>query len=82
MTPAQVTACARGYARGREERQKQRNLDLYNLAVLISRVTLSKNPISFAEAFPDQVTRKEMSDDQMYEAVRALNALFGGEEVS
>lgn len=81
MTPVEVTAFALGYANRRDRRQKQRNRDLYNLAVLIGIVTLSKHPMSFEEAFSGQSARVEMTDDQMYETVRALNAMFGGDEV-
>lgn len=82
MTPAQMSAYAEGYAARRDARQRRTNVDLYNLAVLIGSVTLSKHPISFDRAFPENTQpKKEMTDEQMFAMVRGLNALFGGEEV-
>lgn len=83
MTPAQVTTYARAYSKCLDAEQSRRNVDLYNLAVLIGSVTLAKNPKSFGDIFPEQVKPKEdMTDEQMYSQVQMLNALFGGKEVS
>ena len=83
MTPAQVTVYAEAYGKRRTDAQRRRNVDLYNLAVLINSVTLAKHPKSFEDIFPEQVKPKEdMTDEQMYSTVQMLNALFGGEEVS
>ena len=83
MTPAQVAAYARAYGKRLDAEQSRRNVDLYNLAVLIGSVTLTKHPKSFGDVFPEQVKPKEdMTDEQMYASVQMLNALFGGEEVS
>ncbi len=42
----------------------------------------SKNPPDYQTPFPGNKPKpEEMDDDQLYERVRQLNALFGGEEV-
>ena len=83
MTPAQLTDYAKGYRAQQEAKQRRTNVDLYNLAALIASVTLSKHPKPFDEVFPEQAkSKKDMTDEQMYANVRALNALFGGKEVS
>ena len=83
MTPAQLADYAKGYRARQEAQQRRTNVDLYNLAALISSVTLSRHPKSFEDVFPDQKQpQKEMTDEQMYAQVKMLNALFGGEEVS
>ena len=83
MTPAQVTVYAEAYGKRLDAMQRRRNVDLYNLAVLINSVTLAKHPKSFEDIFPAQAKPKEdMTDEQMYAEVQMLNALFGGEEVS
>lgn len=40
----------------------------------------AKHAPSFEAAFPNDSAKKEMSDEQMYAQVRALNRLFGGTE--
>lgn len=82
MTPVELNIYARADVKRRREEQKLSQANLYSLAALIRSMIWSKHPPSYEKVFPDEKAKaKEMTDDQMYATVRALNALFGGEEV-
>ena len=83
MTPVELNIYARAYAEQRKQAQRVQVGNIYSLASLIRSMVWSKHPPSFERAFPgiDDFQHKEMTDDQMYAKVKALNALFGGEEV-
>ena len=78
------------YMQRENDRAKKRAVALYNAAVLLVHslpAALTGGEMKrFAEAFPgfdvEQATAEEMSDEAMYAKVRALNAMFGGEEES
>lgn len=84
MTPAELDIYARAYEARQAARQRDTQVNLYNLAALIRSMVWAKHPPSYEKAFPEGKTEKndEMTDEQMYAMARALNALFGGEEVS
>lgn len=84
MTPAELQIYARAYEARRDAQQRATQINLYNLAALIRPMVWAKHPPSYEKAFPDGESEKkdEMTDEQMYATVRALNALFGGEEVN
>ena len=86
MTPVQLNTYARACAKRRSEEQRLTQANIYSLAALIRPMVWSKSPPSFSAAFPNAQSEKKrqdpMSDDEMYAIARALNALFGGEEVS
>lgn len=84
MTPAELNLYARAYAEQQKERQKIAQVNLYNLASLIRSMVWAKHPPSYDSAFGDgdKPQNDDMTDEQMYAMARALNALFGGEEVS
>lgn len=85
MTPAELNLYARAYANREQERQKLRQANLYSLAALIRPMVWAKTPPSIDSVFPGlsgKPENEEMSDEQMYAQVRALNAIFGGKEVS
>lgn len=75
------------YTYRENERAEKRSVALYNAAVFLARTLVAGGCVqSFDEAFPgfdaaNQNGKKEMTDDAMYQMVRALNAQFGGEEV-
>lgn len=77
------------YMHRENDRAKKRAVALYNAAVLLTHsigsLFAGGEMKRFSEAFPgfdaEQADPKEMSDDAMYANVRALNAIFGGEEV-
>lgn len=82
MTPAQLNVYARAYVKRRQEEQQIAQANIYSLALLIRSMVWSKNPPDYHTAFPGNKPKpQEMDDDQLYERVRQLNALFGGEEV-
>lgn len=75
------------YNRRENDRAKKRAVALYNATVFLARTVIAGGKIQeFSEAFPgfdgSAGKQEEMSDDAMYAMVRALNAQFGGEEVS
>ncbi len=84
MTPAELNLYADAYVERRREALRLEQINLYNLAALIRPMVWSKHPPRLERVFP-QATRKEpqkeMTDEQMYAQVVALNRLFGGEEV-
>lgn len=85
MTPAELNLYARAYAQHEQERQKLTQANLYSLAALIRTMVWAKTPPSIDSVFPSLAGKpenEEMSDEQMYAQVRALNAIFGGKEVS
>lgn len=84
MTPAELQIYVRAYEARRDEQQRVTQINLYNLAALIRPMVWAKHPPSYEKAFPNGEGKKndEMTDEQMYAMARALNALFGGEEVS
>ena len=69
------------------QRAEKRAVALYNAAVFLADILVGGGTVKrFQDAFPGfdaagQNMKKEMSDDDMYQMVRALNAQFGGEEV-
>ena len=52
----------------------------YLLASLVRAMIGQKHAPSYEALFPDDVRKREMSDDEMYAQVQALNRLFGGTE--
>ena len=81
MTPARLNLLADAYTARERERQRLTDANIYNLASLVRAMIWGKHPPTFAEAFPaDQPPKRAMTDQQMYAQVKALNAMFGGEE--
>ena len=78
------------YMQRENDRSKKRAVALYNAAVLLVHslpAALTGGEMKqFAEAFPgfdvEQAEPDMMSDEAMYAKVKALNAMFGGEEDS
>lgn len=78
------------YMQRENDRSKKRAVALYNAAVLLVHslpAALTGGEMKqFAEAFPgfdvEQAEPGMMSDEAMYAKVKALNAMFGGEEDS
>lgn len=76
------------YMQRENDRAKKRAVALYNATALLVHslpAVLSGGEMKgFAEAFPgfdvEQATAGTMSDEAMYAQVKALNAIFGGEE--
>lgn len=76
------------YMQRENDRAKKRAVALYNAAVLLVHslpAALTGGEMKqFSEAFPgfdvEQAEPGMMSDEAMYAKVKALNAMFGGEE--
>ena len=84
MTPAELNLYVRAYNEQQTERQTVAQVNLYNLSALIRSMVRAKHPPSYESAFGDgdKPQNDDMTDEQMYAMARALNALYGGEEVS
>lgn len=61
-----------------ESERQMRNADIYNLATLIRTAVWGKHMPKFDTVFRKTSRKKEMTDEEMYSQVLALNALFGG----
>lgn len=83
MTPAQLNVYAKAHTQRLQQTQRIAQVNIYNLASLIRSMVWGKSPPDFEAVFPDTGKKEpvEMDDDQLYAAVKRLNALFGGEEV-
>ena len=79
MTPATLITYANAHQQHVEERIELLTRSIYNLAALIRPMIWSDHPPAYEQAFG--LPKKEMTDEQMYANVRALNRMFGGEEV-
>lgn len=77
MTPRELHLWAEAYLDRNRRAERDKKTEIYNLAGLIRVMVWAKHPPRFQEVFPDKT---EMDDDEMYETVRALNRLMGGEE--
>lgn len=77
----QLNLYARAWTERRQEEQRLTQVNLYSLSALIRSMVWAKHPPSFERAFPEHRPKQEtMDDDQLYEMVKGLNALFGGTE--
>ena len=52
--------------------------EIYTLAGLIRTMVWAKHAPAYESVFPETARKKEMTDEQMYAQVCALNKLFGG----
>lgn len=80
MTPCELSLCAEAYRDSMEDAARMRRAEIYGLAALVRVMMNSKSAPRYEAIFPEDVRQKEMSDEAMYEQVRALNRLFGGTE--
>ena len=80
MTPRELGFWLQGWRERLDDEGRTQRRNIYNLASLIRTMVWARHAPSFEAAFPSDNTRKEMSDEQMYAQVRALNMLFGGTE--
>lgn len=53
---------------------------IYALAATVRVMMNSKSPPQFEAIFPEDIRKKEMTDEAMFAQVQALNKLFGGKE--
>ena len=79
MTPRELTLWRKAYREKLRAEARADRHNTYNLASLIRAMVWAKHAPSFEAAFPSEA-RKNMSDEQMFAQVQALNKLFGGTE--
>lgn len=81
MTPAELNIYARENLSRLQSDQRIRQQNIYALAALVAIMLSSKHIPRYEQIFrePAATKRETMSDEQIYEQVKALNALFGGE---
>lgn len=81
MTPAQLRVYADAFVENVKLERKREERRIYNLAALIRVMVWAKHPPRFENVFPEEPEEhKPMTDEQMFDQVKALNALFGGKE--
>ena len=74
MTPFELSIAAKGYGKRKEAEHKESVFQAY----LISRWVWQKR-INIQKILNSGEKKKPMTDDEMLERVKALNAVFGGE---
>lgn len=74
VTPYELNIVAKGYAKRREYKQK---LSIYQ-AYLVSRWVWQKK-VDIRKHLGESKPKRQMTDEEMLERAKALNALFGGE---
>ena len=81
MTPRELRIYADAYEDQLRLEKYLTNVRTYNLAVLIRSMVWAKHPPRYESVVPEEAREREpMTDEQMYDQVRALNALWGGKE--
>lgn len=81
MTPRELSVWAHAFSERRDAERHTAEVRIYNLAALTRIMIWGKQAPRFESVFPDRKKPQEtMTDEQMFEQVRRLNALFGGEE--
>ena len=80
MTPRELAFWLQARREHMEDEARGQRRNIYNLASLIRSMVWARHAPSFEAAFPHDSAKKEMSDEQMYAQVRALNRLSGGTE--
>ena len=76
ITPFELSMAARGYSKRQEQRQKESMYQAY----LISRWVWAKK-IDIKKYLGEDKPKRRMTDEEMLERVKQLNALLGGEVV-
>ena len=76
----ELSLYAEAYREKLEDEARMARAQIYTLAALVRTMMNSKFPPRFEAVFPEDVRKKEMTDEAMYAQVRALNRLFGGKE--
>lgn len=76
ITPFELSTVVKGYAKRQEQRQKESMYQAY----LISRWVWAKK-IDIKKYLGEDKPKRRMTDEEMLERVKQLNALLGGEIV-
>jgi len=76
----ELSLCAEAYKERMKDETRMARAKIYTLAALIRTMIHSKYAPRYEAVFPEDIRKKEMTDEAMYAQVRALNRLFGGKE--
>ena len=83
MTPAELKIYSDVYVEDLKLRRQRSQVDIYNLALLTRGMIWGRHAPKYEQVFPGSGSgqkRRQMTDDEMYANVRALNRALGGEE--
>ena len=80
MSPLELHLYAEAFRSRMEDETKAKRAEAYMSASLIRMAVWARHMKSYETIFPDNVRKRDMTDEEMYENVRALNWLFGGTE--
>ena len=80
LTPRELSLYAEAYRESLEDEARMTRAKIYSLAALVRTMMNSKYPPRYEAVFPDDIRRKEMTDEAMFAQVQALNRIFGGVE--
>ena len=69
---------SRAFREKLRDEAKMKRREIYTLAGLIRTMVWARHAPSYESVFPETAGKKEMTDEQMYAQVCALNKLFGG----
>ena len=78
MTPRELMLWSRAFREKVLDDAKMKRREIYTLAGLIRTMVWARHAPSYESVFPETARKKEMTDEQMYAQVCALNKLFGG----
>lgn len=80
LTPMELSLYAEAYRDRLEDDVRISKAKIYALAALVRVMINSKYAPRYEAVFPEDIHKKEMTDEAMYAQVQALNRLFGGKE--
>lgn len=76
----ELSLYAEAYRDRLEDEARMTKARIYALAAMVRVMINSKFPPRYESIFPEDVPKKEMTDEAMFAQVQALNRLFGGKE--
>ena len=80
MTPRELQTLLDAYGENAEEQARTSRAKIYALSSAVRIMIWAKHPPTYERLFPEDKRKMEMTDEEIYEQVRVLNALFGGKE--
>ncbi len=80
MTPRELAWLLDACGEKTEEDVRITHAKIYALSGAVRTMIWAKHPPSYERMFPEDRRKKGMTDEEMFEQVRVLNALFGGSE--
>lgn len=81
MTPAELQLYADDYVQRMDDEMSEDHARIYVLSALIRAMVWARHAPPFERVFPDRPgAKEEMTDEEIYAQVRALNMALGGHE--